>query len=559
MDSPRLADHELDELCRLLIGTDRERLKAAIERMHDRGQFIDWQSQTLADAMRLALARDPTFADSMAALISKGVHTTVQHDSTAFGRALAPALGPAIRNSVWMMLQGFVQSIETIVDQQLSWRSVRWRIEGWRTGRSFAEVAFVHTLLFRVEHVFLLHRSNGLQLQHCTRPGAIAREPDLITAMLTAIQDFLRDAFQASESDAATSFSINELSVIVENGNNAALAAVVRGQPRAEIRLQLREALDRIESTMTGQLAKFDGDTDPFEAVRPQLEACLTESQRTGVADAKKKKKRSKVIPFTLLVATLGLITWWIIGLVATATLRGRFENFVAELTATKGYAITNSEIRDDAVIVHGLRDPLAQPFEEIATKHSVKDLVTTHFQDYHALHPEFVAQRIRKTLKPPAGVEFDLDGRTLHLRGSASHAWLERTGTIAAAIDGISSVDITGCTDLDLQAFQEAAARLLAADPKVALLQDANSEERRTLVQLVRELTMHAIRIDRNFTLQASFVSWSDDTSSSDAQAARAVVADLSRIYGMDIQLSEYVANTGATDSLLRFTAKLR
>lgn len=542
----------------MLIGADRERLRQAIERLQERGQFVDWQSQTLADAMRLALARDPAFAESMGAMISKGVHTTVQRDSAAFGRALAPAMGPAIRNAVWMMLQGFVQSIETVVDQQLSWRSVRWRIEAWRTGRSFAEIAFVHTLLFRVEHVFLLHRNNGLQLLHATRPGVIAREPDLITAMLTAIQDFLRDAFEAPESDSATSFAINELGVVVENGNHAALAAVVRGQPRAEIRLQLREALDRIETTMAGPLAQFDGDTDPFEAVRPQLDGCLMESQR-GVTDAKKKKAGSKAVRFGLLTACLGLVTWWIISLVSTANLRGRFESFVAELAETPGYAITSSQIGDDAVIVHGMRDPLAQPFEEIANQHSVADLVTVHFQSYHALYPEFVAQRVRQTLKPPQSVALELNGGALILRGSASHAWIERTAAIAAAIDGIESVDIAGCLDLDLQAFEATAALLLAADPSVTQLQDASSQQRRELVQRVRELTTHAIRIDRRWILRASFIWWSGDERSSAAQAGRAIVADLSRIYGMEIDLQDYVTDSKVTDSTLRFQAVLQ
>ena len=83
-------------------------------------------------------------------------------------------MGPAIRNSVRLMLQNFVQSIETVVDQQLSWRSVKWRLESWRTGRRYAEVVFRHTLLFQVEHVFLVHRADGIQLLHVSSPNVIA-------------------------------------------------------------------------------------------------------------------------------------------------------------------------------------------------------------------------------------------------------------------------------------------------------------------------------------------------------------------------------------------------
>lgn len=554
----QLADHELDELCRLLIGADRERLRNAIERLQQRGQFVDWQSQTLADAMRLALARDPAFAESMGAMISKGVHATVQRDSAAFGRALAPAMGPAIRNAVWMMLQGFVQSIETVVDQQLSWRSVRWRIEAWRTGRSFAEIAFVHTLQFRVEHVFLLHRGNGLQLLHATRPGVIAREPDLIAAMLTAIQDFLRDAFEAPAEDTATSFAINELSVIVENGNHAAMAAVVRGQPRAEIRLQLRDALDRIETTMAGPLAEFDGETETFEAVRLQVEGCLTQSQRTSSA-APAKKQGSKAVRWGLLTGSLALLTWWLIGAFVAAAQRERFRGLLAAVTAQPGYVIAHSEINDHTMVLYGMRDPLARPLELLANEHGVADLVTAHFQDYHALHPTFVAQRVERTLQLPAGVRYELRNRELVLHGEAPHAWLDRTKAIAAAIDGIESLDLSGCIDKDQRAFDQTAAQLLAASATVTKLADADSEARRLMTQWLRDLNAQAARLHRPWQMHASFVWWSADASSSAAQAARATVAELSRGYGMPIELRDYVSDAGVTDGTLRFHASLQ
>lgn len=551
-----LADDELDELCRILIGADRERLRAAIERLQERGQFIDWQSQTLADAMRLALARDPAFKESMGAMISQGVHSTVQRDSAAFGRALAPAMGPAIRNAVWMMLQGFVQSIETVVDQQLSWRSVRWRFEAMRTGRSFAEIAFLHTLLYRVEHVFLIHRDNGVQLLHATRPGVIAREPDLIASMLTAIQDFLRDAFEAPQEDSATSFSINELNVTVENGNHAVVAAVVRGQPRADVRLQLREALDRIETAMAGPLADFHGETDPFEAVRPQLEACLTETERPAAAN---KKPKSPAVRWGLVTATLGLITWWVIGIVAGAHQRERFESFVTALKAEPGYVITESTISADGIVLHGMRDPLARPFEELAGTHSVANVTDAHFQDYHSLHTAFVAQRVRQTLQLPSGVEFDLTERKLVLRGTANHAWLARTAAVAAAIDGIDSVDLTACEDADIIAYETSAAALHQLDPAVQDLADESSGLRRRLAQLVNQLTIDASRIDRRMALHANLVWWSPEENRTAAQTSRGVIADLSRTMGVHIELGPYLSDSSVADATLRFTAKLR
>jgi OOP family OmpA-OmpF porin len=555
-----LAQQELDELCRILIGADRDRLREAIERLQQRGRFVDWQSKTLADAMQLALARDPEFAESMGTMISKGVHTTVERDSAAFGRALAPAMGPAIRNAVWMMLQGFVQSIEAVVDQQLSWRSVSWRIEAWRTGRSFAEIAFVHTLLFRVEHVFLLHRDNGLQLLHATRHGVLARQPDLIAAMLTAIQDFLRDAFDSPETDTATSFSINELSVLVENGNHAALAAVVRGQPRAEIRMQLREAIDRIETSMAAPLADFDGDTAPFEAVRPQVEACLTESARGRDEGRKQQRRRgSPVVRFALATMAVGLITWWVIASVAASAQRERFERFVAALQREPGFAITHSERSSEAVVVHGLRDPLARSFEAVAAEHSVSTLATGHLQPYHSLHEPFVARRVQQALLPPDGVTVALQDGRLTVTGAAPHAWLAQVRVVAAAIDGVAAVDVSACTDLDVLAFERAAAALHDLDPTLEQLRERDGDARAALATAVRRLSDLGHLADRRWALHADFVWWSADDQSASAQEARALVGELSRQLGRTVSLQGYRSDQSVPNATLRFSAATR
>ncbi|MCK5942867.1 MAG: hypothetical protein KAI24_12900, partial [Planctomycetes bacterium] len=454
-----------------------------------------------------------------------------------------------------MMLQGFVQSIETVVDQQLSWRSLRWRLEAWRTGRSFAEIAFVHTLLFRVEHVFLLHRESGVQLLHATRPGVIAREPDVIAAMLSAIQDFLRDAFDTPETDSATSFAINELAVIVENGNHAAIAAVVRGQPRAEIRMQLREAVERIETGMAGSLTGFDGDTAPFEAARPQVEACLTESARAR--DRGAASKRSPIVPFALITMAVGLLTWWIIGAVVAAAQHARFEEFVAMLRDEPGYVITAEEIGPERVSVRGLRDPHARGFDELARRHGLEDLAEAHLRPFHSLHEPFVAQRVERALQPPDGVRVAMQDGTLRVTGEASHRWLALVRAIAVAIDGVHAVDVSGCRDRDALAFDRAAAALHALDPRITELADPGGAARGALAAALRELVALGVRADRPWRLRAEFVWWSADDASESARQARALVAELTRQFGVPITLDRYVDDQSVTDATLRLTVQ--
>jgi OOP family OmpA-OmpF porin len=436
-------DAELDELCRLLLGADRSRLLAALARIEQRGLFADWQSRTLADALRMALARDPVFAETMGTLISRGVHTTVQRDSAAFGKALAPAMGPAIRNAVTMMLQGLVHSIETVVDQRLSPKSLRWRWQAWRTGKSFAEIAFLQTLVFRVEHVFLVHKSGGVQLLHVAKSGVLTREPDLIAAMLTAIQDFVRDAFAAPSGDTLTSFAVGELTVIAETGSNAVLAAVVRGQPRPAIRLQVREQLDRLETAMAPLLVDFTGDVEPFEAARPLLEACLIESERPKGKPERKAPSRGRWLFACAALAVFGWLGWsWFTG--------WRTERAVQALLAAArlepGYLVTELVAADAGYQLRGLRDPLARSFADLAEQHGAADLVQPALQPWQSPHAPFVLQRAERLLQPPASARLQLLGDTLVVSGSATAHWIERANWLAGTLAGIERVDTAGC-----------------------------------------------------------------------------------------------------------------
>jgi len=454
-------DEELDELCRLLLGTDRRRLLAALERLEQQGKFTELQSRSLGDAMRLALARDPAFAETMGALIGKGVHATVQRDSAAFGRALAPAMGPAIRNAVTLMLQGFVQSIESVVDQRLSLKSLRWRWQAWRSGRSFAEVAFVHTLLFRVEHVFLVHRDDGVQLLHATPPGVTSHEPELIAAMLTAIQDFVQDAFAAPQEDTLTQFAVGELTVVIETGSRAVLAAVVRGQAKPDIRRQVRDSLDRIETTMGQQLAEFRGSIDEFEAVRPDVEACLLRSELPQAAGGR-KAGRGIWLRAALAAAVLVLFAWGAVAWFDAHKAQQKFDGFVAALRSEPGIVVLAVAEEGDERLVRGLRDPLARRAESIASAHGVDDRVRFDLAPYVALLPDLVLQRARHALAPPPTVTLELQAGRLLVRGAAGHRWRRHCLDTAPLLAGIDSVDVLGVEDTDLTAWQAARDQLL-------------------------------------------------------------------------------------------------
>jgi len=93
--------------------------------------------------------------------------------------------------------------------------------------------------------------------------------------MLIAIQDFVQDSFRVSTDEGPDIIQIGELTVWIEKGQLAVLAAVIHGNPPQIVRTLLQDTLATIHLEHANALVTFTGDVRPFETSRPHLEACL--------------------------------------------------------------------------------------------------------------------------------------------------------------------------------------------------------------------------------------------------------------------------------------------
>jgi OOP family OmpA-OmpF porin len=386
---------------------------------------------------RLVKALSPSVEDA--------VKTAFRRDPKSFADALMPGLGPAIRKVVAENFKKMIEQINRALDYSLSREGIKWRIEARRTGKSLAEVVLYHTLVYRVEQVFLIHNETGLLLNHAVLGSAAVEQPDMVSGMLTAIQDFVKDSFRASGDDVLQSLEVGELAVWVERGPAAMLAAVIRGNAPVAFRERLQSALETIHTQFAGEFATFIGDTSVFEDCRPLLESCLAEVQR------RPKKSRTALV---VLLALVGLAGGW----PAYRHIRERlaWARYFRGLQAEPGIVI--SEIRKGFARyeVSGLRDPLA-PDPEVALKAAGLDAkrVVFRWEPYTSLHSAFVIARAKEVLQPPDTVVLRLEGTTLVAAGPASRKWIEQARAIARALPGVTRFAEEELVDLDRSAYE--------------------------------------------------------------------------------------------------------
>ena len=447
---------EFTELRTLLVGPEQRQLRALQTRLDDPVSQARDVSRVLPAAVELR-ARDPHLKRVLAPTIEETISASVRRNPKPLADALFPIIGPAIRKAIATTLNGMLESLNTTLDHSLSWRSVRWRLDARRTGKSFAEIVLLNTLVYRVEQVFLIHRPSGLLLQHLTAPGTAIQDPDLVSGMLTAIRDFVQDSFKVSDDEGLQTLKLGELSVWIEQGPSSLLAVVIRGSAPPDLRTTLQRTLENVHGQYSDVLEAFDGDVARLEGARPLLEACFQQQYRHH--DRHKHPAPALKLLIGLLILAMGL---W--GFVAIRS-RLRWNGYLDTLRAQPGIVVVATDREDGRYVVTGLRDPLASDPGAFLSQHRLAaDRVVGRWQLYQALEPALVLARARQLLRPPSGVDLQLDGGVLTASGTAAVDWIEASARIAPVLPGVTRFDATRVIDASQQtlvAAIEAAAPL--------------------------------------------------------------------------------------------------
>ena len=438
---------------------------------------------------------DPQFVHALSASVEQAVTASVRRNPAPLADALFPVMGPAIGKAVAAGLASMLDGLNRTLEQSLSWRSIQWRIEARRTGKSFAEVVLMHTLLFRVEQVFLIERASGLPLQHVTAGIDEVRDVDTVSGMLTAILEFVRDSFKVTNSGGLDAMRVGELSVLVEEGPRAILAAVVRGTAPPTIRATMQTALERIHLEFSYAFEQFKGDAARFEGARPILETCIQGQYRPSAAPNRRSLRTA------IAVGAIVLAVW--AGFAYRA--RSRWNHYLESLNAEPGIVVLSSGRQAGKFALSGLRDPLARdPASLLAASNLAPDHVVSRWQAFHALSPTIAIARARQVLQPPDGVTLTLKDGVLSITGAAPAGWLASASRLAPLIPGVSKLDATESANASVAA---AIAQIEALSPVFvkgrAVLAEGQDDVLRQLVTRVATLEQAAMAANLRFRVE--------------------------------------------------------
>jgi len=486
-------DESMAELRTLLLGPAEKQIAEVHERLTDPRRQLKEVSHVLPAAIRSR--KDDELTDALAPTVAAALQQSVRKNPKPLADAIFPIIGPAIRKAIAAALSGMVQSLNQSMTYSLSVKGLQWRFEALRTGKSFAEVVLLKTLRYRVEQVFLIHKETGLLLQQASAPGIKVQDADMVSAMLTAIQDFVHDSFATPKDDELETLQVGELTVWIERGPLAVLAAVIRGNAPQDLRTVLQETLERIHLQFGQALSEFQGDASPFEDTAPLLEDCLEAHYDTG----QDSTIRRRITPLTVVASLIliGLLVWgffWFRD-------KRRWDGYVERLRNEPGIVVSEDGTREGKRFLSGLRDPLARDPNSVMQEFQINPTdVVSHWEPFQSLTPEFALSRARSLLSPPATVRFSVKDGALVAEGFATHEWVTETRRAARFLPGLAGIHDEKL--LDLNRIQDP---LLMFQLDRSELVPGQDEKFNLLVGDIERLQAIAVELKKNVRLEIS------------------------------------------------------
>jgi len=460
---------QLDALRTILYGTLEKRVCDTL-----RSQQRELVRDNISEALHDREQQDGTIQKVIQPMVARSVENSIASQRTEFINYLYPIVGSLVRKSVSVFISDFIEKTNELIENSFTIKGLKWRVQAWRSGIRFSDYVASQTFLFQIQQVFLIHRETGSLLHTVAANIQHHQDADLISAMLTAISDFVADSFMdGSYEQQLDVIKTEKFTLLLKSTPQIMLVAAYNGNlsPKASQKLQL--TLEDIHKIYRSELKNFAGDIAQFKSTDSLLNGCL-------ISEAKSPETQGKKFPIwgtLVFVGIIALISLYAFGWWQTSHIVDK----IKQLPKSPGITITQIDTegwKDIALSV--LRDRHAQPISDWLSDIDTS-FVSINQDEFISVDIQIVQQKIRQQMVQYPNVNYDASKQALigSLQRGQRQSLLNNLQTIPGYAD--LQVDISQLDTIDI---------------KVDLSQSTAVLEQ-TFVQLIGEISKQQLAFD--------------------------------------------------------------
>jgi hypothetical protein len=432
---------EYDRLRQLLLQPERERLDAldtSIQRILAR--FGDIPDVLAEDIERsFSQGKASRLSHALAEATTGALEIAVRRRPQSVVNAVYPVIGPAIRRSLGEAMREMADDLDRAVVDALSLRSLRWRLESWRSGVPYARVVLRHTTRYRVVHLYLIEAGSGTLLGYVAANGLPDLDADAIAGMFTAIDHFVRDSVSPGGVEGGIgSATVGDYRLVVSAGPDAQLVAFVRGLPSRDFKARLDELNEELHARHLLIARENPGEAGPRFLEQAQLDDLNRADEYVA---APRRHRCVYIVLAALVLASLAYVGSGIRWGLQSRDIQDR-------ISSTPGLVISQWDDRRRGTLrIEGLMDPMASDPRRWIAKHYPGVEVDWRMRAFVSLEPAMVRRRVARRVGLNESMVRYAGGGVARLQGVVPFAAWHRAIHAAVQVPGVDRIDSTGLT----------------------------------------------------------------------------------------------------------------
>ena len=294
---PRQKDPKLETLREILFSHYRQRIA---------------ELEAELDALERRVTDEDALIATIAPVMGEAIRRKIRDAREEMIEAFYPIIGQVVVRAVSEAIRDLVRTIDAQSRIALNPGTLLRRLRARLGGVSGGEMVLRESLPFHVAQVFLIHRETGLLLWHLSQDPAAAHDSDLISGMLTAIRDFVQDAFGQGEEGDLDEIQYGERRILIETAQRAYLAVVVEGIEPPGFRAEMRERIIQVDHTYEETLRHYDGDPASLAPAGESLRALLKSARQPELSSAQKRLLAGSFITVFFCLLGMCLAAGWV-------------------------------------------------------------------------------------------------------------------------------------------------------------------------------------------------------------------------------------------------------
>ncbi len=274
-------------------------LQQQVQELQQRARKLEDRNHTLELDIRVLERKSRVDTEGLVAHLTPVMTNVVRRTISESGAEMAEALGPIMGESIRVQIRDsrqemvdalypiigstvqravaeFTREIQRNIDRRLrstlgiggALRSLWARVRGV----SSSELALRDSFAFQIREIFIIQHGSGMLLAHSHPGSSDIADSDLVSAMLTAIRDFVRDSFAPGKEDAELDeIQFGQDRIIIQSGKYAYVAVVMHGIEPEGFRARLRAFVADLHVRFGNALRDYDGDPALLPDFQPLL------------------------------------------------------------------------------------------------------------------------------------------------------------------------------------------------------------------------------------------------------------------------------------------------